>query len=252
MYMTQGLHRAITLQPDTIATVYRDRRRSYARLGDRVARLAGGLRALGLQASDRICMLSLNSDRYVEYYLATYWAGCAVNPANIRWSAAEIAYSLDDCDTRVLIVDDQFLPMVPALREKSKSLATLIYAGEGETPAGMLSFEALVEHSAPVADALRRGHDLAGVFYTGGTTGFPKGVMLSHANLYSNAQAVVAEGAVRRGMVGLHAAPMFHLADCTFMNGLFVVGATHVMIPAFTPAGVLQAIEREHITACRA
>ena len=249
MYLTQGLHRAMTTQPNTIATVYRDRRRTFAQLGERVARLAGALRALSLQTGDRICMLSLNSDRYVEYFMATYWAGFAVNPANIRWSPTEIAYSLDDCDTGVLIVDDQFLAMVPALREKSKALKTLIYAGEGATPDGMLSFEAMIEQNAPVADAMRGGHDVAGVFYTGGTTGFPKGVMLSHANLYSNALSAIAEGAVTRGMVGLHAAPMFHLADGTFMNALFLAGATHVCVPMFTPAGVLQTIESEGVSA---
>jgi long-chain acyl-CoA synthetase len=96
MYLTQSLHRAISTQPGAIASVYRDRRRTYAQMGDRVARLAGALRALGLQPGDRVGMLSLNSDRYLEYFMAVYWAGCAVNPVNIRWSAAEIAYSLDD------------------------------------------------------------------------------------------------------------------------------------------------------------
>src|SRR5450631_1388821 len=104
MYMTQGLHRAITMQPDGIATVYRGRRRTFAQMGKRVARFAGALRALGLKPGDRVSTLSLNSDRYIEYFMATYWAGFAVNAANIRWSPTEIAYSLDDCDTRVLIV----------------------------------------------------------------------------------------------------------------------------------------------------
>ena len=68
-------------------------------------------------------MLSLNSDRYLEYFMATYWAGGAVNPVNIRWSAAEIAYSLDDCETRVLLVDEPFAPMVEELRARAPGLA---------------------------------------------------------------------------------------------------------------------------------
>jgi acyl-CoA synthetase (AMP-forming)/AMP-acid ligase II len=149
----------------------------------------------------------------------------------------------------VLIVDDQFAPMVPELRQRSRVLGTLIHAGDGATPDGMLSYEALIAQSEPVADARRGGSDLAGVFYTGGTTGFPKGVMLSHAGLYVNALALVAEGTVHNGDVGLHAAPMFHLADGAFMNAMFACGGTHVMIPAFAPAAVLQAIERDRITA---
>ncbi|MGJ7509763.1 long-chain-fatty-acid--CoA ligase [Variovorax sp. GT1P44] len=249
MYLTQSFHRAISTRPGAIASVYRDRRRTFAQMGDRVARLAGALRKLGLQPGDRVGMLALNSDRYLEYYMAVYWAGCAVNPANIRWSAAEIAFSLDDCDTRVLIVDDQFAPMVPELLRRSVALRTLIHAGDGATPEGMLSYETLIAESEPAEDAGRGGSDLAGVFYTGGTTGFPKGVMLSHAGLYVNALAIVAEGAVRDGDIGLHAAPMFHLADGAFMNAMFACGGTHVMIPAFTPLAVLEAIGRDRITA---
>jgi acyl-CoA synthetase (AMP-forming)/AMP-acid ligase II len=248
MYLTQGLHRAIAVRPHAVATIFRDRRRTFEEVGNRVARLAGGLRGLGLSPGARLCMLALNSDRYLEYYLGTYWAGFCVNPANVRWSAAEIAYSLDDSDTTVCIVDDQFVPMVADLRERSRALKIVIYAGEGATPEGMLSFEDLVAKSRPVDDAMRGGDDMAGVFYTGGTTGFPKGVMLSHLGLATNALSVLAEGVVAEGARGLHAAPMFHLADGCFMNALLIRGATHVFIPSFTPVGVLEAIQRERIT----
>ena len=248
MYLTQGLHRATVVRPHAVATIFRDRRRTFAQLGDRVSRLAGGLRGLGLDPGARICMVALNSDRYLEYYLGTYWAGLCVNPANVRWTAAEIAYSLDDSDTTVCIVDDQFVPMVADLRERSRALKTVIYAGEGAPPDGMLAFEDLIAKSAPVDDAMRGGDDMAGVFYTGGTTGFPKGVMLSHLGLASNALSVLAEGIAAEGAIGLHAAPMFHLADGCFMNALLIRGATHVFIPSFTPVGVMEAIQRERIT----
>jgi long-chain acyl-CoA synthetase len=248
MYLTQGLHRAIAVRPQATATIFRDRRRTFAQLGDRVSRLAGGLQELGLAPGARICMLALNSDRYLEYYLGTYWGGFCVNPANVRWTAPEIAYSLDDSETTVCIVDDQFVPMVPALRERCRALRFVIYAGEGTTPGDMLSFEDLIARTAPVVDAMRRGEDMAGVFYTGGTTGFPKGVMLSHLGLATNALSVLAEGMVAEGAKGLHAAPMFHLADGCFMNALLMRGATHVFIPSFTPVGVLETIQRERIT----
>ena len=107
--------------------------------------------------------------------MACYWAGVAVNPINIRWSANEIAYSLDDCDTRILLVDDNFAPLMPEILKLSRSLQTLIHLGDGPAPQNMLSYEALVADSSPVEDAMRSGDDLAGVFYTGGTTGSPKG-----------------------------------------------------------------------------
>ncbi|ARU04024.1 fatty-acid--CoA ligase [Comamonas serinivorans] len=248
MYLTQSLHRAIQQTPDRPITVFQGRRRTFAEFGARIARYAGALHRLGLAQGDRVGILSLNSDWYLEYYLGTYWAGGAVNPINIRWSAAEIAYSLDDCQTRILLVDDSFLPLLGEIRQLSRELQTVIHVGDGPAPAGLLSYEQLVADTAPVADARRGGDELAGVFYTGGTTGSPKGVMLSHRNLYVNAMAMVAEGAVPHGCVGLHAAPMFHLADGAFMNAMLHGGGTHVMVPRFEPVAVMQAIATERVT----
>ena len=112
----------------------------------------------------------------------------------------------------------------------------------------MLSFEALVAQHEPADDAMRSGDDLAGVFYTGGTTGFPKGVMNSHAGLYSNALAAVADDVAAEGGVALHAAPMFHMADGVFFNASLMTGSTNVIIPAFDPVKVLDAIEKERVT----
>jgi acyl-CoA synthetase (AMP-forming)/AMP-acid ligase II len=248
MQITQALHRAVARRPDALATICGGRRHTFAQFQDRVSRLAGGLQTLGVREGDRVGILSLNSDRYVEYYMAVPWAGAAVNPVNTRWSAAEIAYSLDDCDTQVLLIDDPFLPLLPELLERTSSLRTLIHVGDGPTPDGMLSYETLLTEAVPVPDARRGGTDLAGVFYTGGTTGFPKGVMLSHDALCQNSLFAVAEGMARAGAIGLHAAPLFHIAAHTVLGFLWTVGGTHVTLPSFTPMGVLEAIERERIS----
>lgn len=248
MELTQNLRRSVQQTPGATATVFKGRKRSFVQLADRVARLAGALRELGLEPGDRVGMLALNSDWYLEYYLGVYWAGGAVNPINTRWSPAEIAYSLNDCQTRILIVDDTFKGMVDELRQHGPEPATVIHVGDGEAPAGMLSWEALVAAAEPVADALRGGEDLAGVFYTGGTTGSPKGVMLSHRNMFTNSVAMVAEGVIAHRCVGLHAAPMFHLADGCFMNAMLASGGCHVMVPRFEPTAVLQAIQDEGVT----
>ena len=248
MQITQALHHAVATHPDGIATVCGSRRRTFAQFRERISRLAAALHSLGVASDDRVGILSLNSDRYVEAYMAVPWAGAVINPCNTRWSAAEIAYSLDDCDTRVLLVDDPFLPLVADLRAKSRSLATLIHVGDGPTPDGMHSYEALVEGHSPTADAGRGGKDLSGIFYTGGTTGFPKGVMLSHDALLFNGLWFGTLGVVRPGDVGLHAAPMFHIADHALLNALWLAGGTHVTLPAFTPPAMLQVLERERIT----
>jgi acyl-CoA synthetase (AMP-forming)/AMP-acid ligase II len=248
MYLTQNLRRSIQQTPDATITVFQGRRRSFAEFGDRIARFAGALRKLGLMPGDRVGMLALNSDWYLEYYLGTYWAGGAVNPVNIRWSPTEIAYSLTDCQTRILLVDDTHVGQIADLRQRCPELSTVIHVGDGPAPEGLLSYEALVAGTAPAQDALRGGADLAGVFYTGGTTGSPKGVMLSHCNLYTNSINLVAEGGISANCVGLHAAPMFHLADGAFMNGMLAGGGCHVMLPRFEPRAVLEAIANEGVT----
>jgi len=248
MYLTQGLRRAVQQIPDSIASVYKGRRRTFAELGTRVARIGGMLRALGLQAGDRVGMLALNSDWYLEYYPGVYWAGGVVNPINTRWSMAEIAYSLEDCQTGILIVDENFAAMVPELRRRCPALHTVIHVGNGPAPEGMLDYEPLLASAEPVEDALRGGEDLAGVFYTGGTTGIPKGVMLSHRGLYINSISVVAEGGISPDCVGMHVAPMYHLADGAVMNAMFARGSTHVMVPRFDPVEVLETIQNEGVT----
>src|SRR5690606_10463572 len=116
---------------------------SFAQLHERVACLAAGLRALGVCPGDRVAMLALNSDRYLEYLYACFWVGAVINPVNIRWSAAEIAYSLNDCATGVLIVDDHFFAQVELLQVLSPGLRSVVHCGEGAAGSGLLTWEEL-------------------------------------------------------------------------------------------------------------
>ncbi len=249
MYLTQGLHRALRAAPHDTMTICAGRVRSVAEVADRVARLAGAFQSLGVGEGDRIGILSLNSDRYSEYLLATPWAGAVLNPINIRWSAAEIAYSLRDSDTRTLLIDDTFLPLLPDLRSQSSGLVNVIHCGDGAAPDGLLSYEELVAAGDPAPDAHRCGPDLAGLFYTGGTSGHPKGVMLTHDNLMTSALGCLASGLfLTSGGPLLHAAPMFHLADLAIWLAQVCRGGTHVFIPAFRPDWVLEAVQTHRIT----
>ncbi len=248
MYLTQPLHRSVQQHPDRIAVRWGEKSRSFGEFAERVARFAAALQQLGVQPGDRVAMLSLNSERYLEYQMAVPWAGAVLNPCNIRWSPAEILYSLEDSGSVVLLVDDTFKGMVQQFRRESTTLREFIHCGDGKPPEGMHSYEALVAQNKPVPDALRRGDDLAGIFYTGGTTGFPKGVMLSHTNLCISGLAARAEGLARPGGTYLHAAPMFHLADMGLAFPHWVEGNTHSVIPIFDPARVLDTIEQHRVT----
>jgi acyl-CoA synthetase (AMP-forming)/AMP-acid ligase II len=249
MHLTQGLHRSLQTTPDRTATIFGTRVRTFREQADRVARLAGGLRALGVGAGDRVGILALNSDRYAEYLLAVPWAGGVLNPVNIRWSIDEIAYSLNDSGTCCLLVDDAFVATAEVLRHNCPDLRWLVYCGEGSAPDGMLNYEELVAAHQPVRDAHRCGDDLAGIFYTGGTTGFPKGVMLSHRNMMTSALGSAATGQMLpEGSVLLHAAPMFHLADLAVWTVQTIKGGVHVIIPAFKSDAVWAAIRDYKVT----
>ncbi|WP_165036663.1 AMP-binding protein, partial [Candidatus Protofrankia californiensis] len=144
MYLTQGLHRAAQQNPNGVMTIFGDRQRTFAEVADRVARLAGALRGLGAGDGDRVAFLGLNSDHYHEYLLAVPWANAVLNPVNIRWSAAEIVYSLRDSDSKVLFVDDAFAKLLPEIRQGYPELATVINTGDGPAPEGTLSYEELI------------------------------------------------------------------------------------------------------------
>ncbi|NWL81139.1 fatty-acid--CoA ligase [Pseudomonas taiwanensis] len=248
MYITQGLHRHVQQRPDAVAIRELGRSLTFSQLADRVARLAGALKQLGLASGDCIAMLSRNSQRYIEYSLGVPWADGVLNPVNTRWSVAEIVYSLDDSGSTMLIVDDTFKDVGAVIADQARTIRHLIYAGDGETPAGMLSYEALLAEAEAVEDVRRGGDALLGIFYTGGTTGFPKGVMISHSNLAFAALCAQVKGFFGRNAVFMHAMPMFHLADFSAMYGLMVSGGTHVILPAFTGEAALDTILTERVT----
>ncbi|MCP1419591.1 long-chain acyl-CoA synthetase [Pseudomonas laurylsulfativorans] len=248
MYMTQCLQRTLQQDPEHLATIFGERRHTYREFGERVARLAGALQALGMAAGDRVGMLALNSDRYLEYIMGVWWGGGVLNPVNVRWSVPEIVYSLDDCNTGILIVDEHFAALAEDIRKATRHAPRFIYAGEGEVPVGMFGFEQLIAQAMPVEDAGRGGEDLACIMYTGGTTGFPKGVMQSHLNLWSACMPRMVDMPPIRGGLLLHVAPLFHVAGLARALIQFLAGESHVLVSSFDPLQTLQIIERERVT----
>ena len=248
MYMTQGLHRTIQQRPHTVALVFGARRTPFSVLVDRVARLAGAFARQGISAGERIVLLAHNSDRYVEGLLAAWWLGAVACPLNTRWSAAEIAYALNDCGTRLLVVDDAFVPMLAELSALVPGLCPVVHAGEEPVPAGLLAWEELIAGGEPLEDTRPSGDALATILYTGGTTGKPKGVMLSHANLWVSAVARMAEVPNAEDGVALLVAPLFHVAGLGRVVSQIVTGSTCVLLPAFRAETVLATLQDERVT----
>ena len=159
----------------------------------------------------------VNQDRYLELFLAIAWAGAVIVPLNIRWSAMENEDALRDCRPRVLVTNSTFAPVSVTLVQKLD--IALVYADDAaaDLPASTLDYEQMIGAASAVPDVEAGDDDLAGIFYTGGTTGRSKGVMLSHRNLTGNARNMLAERLADEHGTYLHAAPMFHLANAAAM-----------------------------------
>ena len=177
MYVTQGLKRAAQVRGGAIATRDGDRARTWRECADRVARLAGALRGFGIADGERTAVLALNSDRYYEYIYATAWAGGVFVPINTRLAPAEVIYWVNDSEARALFCDDAFAPLARRLKDEGAipSVKRLVWMGTGAPLDGMDSHDALIAGAEPAEDAGRGYEDLAGLFYTGGTTGRSKG-----------------------------------------------------------------------------
>jgi long-chain acyl-CoA synthetase len=247
MHLTQGLHRSAQIKPDGLATVFGERRRTWSEVKERVARFAAGLVALGLRRGDRVAVIAFNSDRYIEAYFAVWWAGGVIVPGNTRWALAEHVHAIGDSGASLLLVDRGFAAMAAPIVEAC-GVRACVFLDDGDAPDGLTSAEDLIAGFAPAADACRRDHDLAALFYTGGTTGRSKGVMLSHHSLISNILCTLATVPMSADTVFLHSPPMFHLSDGSRIIGVTMMGGTHVIVPFFSPESVVAAIAAHGVT----
>lgn len=248
MQVTQTLRRAVLIYGGETAVRERDLHFTWREYGERVERVAGALRHLDIGDDDKVAILMLNGHRYFELFYGTFWAGGVVVPLNIRLAPPELAFQINESDAKVLVVDDVFAAMLPALKPQLEKVRHYVHGGEGPIPEGCVSYDQLVADHKPVADAERGGEDVAGIFYTGGTTGRPKGVMLTHDNLMANTMNGLLANRCSSRDVYLHVAPMFHLADCSSTWGVTLMGATHAFIPGFEPAAMMQAIQEYKVS----
>ncbi len=245
MYLTQVLDRGVQLKPRHPALVCGTQTLTWTALHHRVTRLAGALQALGVTSGDRVAMLADNGFPYVEFHYAVAWIGGVIVPLNTRLSDPELVYILNDCTPMVLLIGPEYAGRRAALAVGCPGLQAVIALGDVTDP---LDYETLLARHAPVLDRRRDGQDLYAIIYTGGTTGRPKGVALSHANLVANTLALISVNEFTEEMVYLHNSPLFHTSGSARLLAAVSVLATNVILPRFEPAAVLAAITRHRVT----
>ena len=246
MELTQSIHTAVRERPSDTALIFGGRQTNCAAFADNVARIAAVLINQGMQPGDRVAILAQGSDRYIELLYGIWWAGGVVNPVNTRWSTAEISYSLRDSGTEILVVDDTFTPVVTDVRGKTDCLRSVLHFGV-QQPDQSLDLDDLIFSTPPVEDAMRGQEDLAAVMYTGGTTGFPKGVMLSHASIMYGAVSTLASAPHPGSASILHVAPFFHIAGLAGVVQAFLRRAPQIILPVFNEEAALRLIEEHQV-----
>jgi long-chain acyl-CoA synthetase len=247
MRISSIVRRAAQINGDGLASNFQDRQQDWRQFESRVSRLAAGLAGLGVGLGDRVAMLGLNSDRYLEYFFAVPWAGGVFVPINTRLAPPEVVHWLNDSGASILLIDDNFTAMLPKVQGQLESVKTIVHVGDGAPPEGMLSFEALIDGAGTMDPRDTGGDELAGLFYTGGTTGRSKGVMLSHRNLLLNSLQMAGEAGFNATAHYLHAAPMFHLANGAATFAITSMAGASSIIPGFEPVATLRSIQDNKI-----
>ncbi len=245
MYLTQVIDRAVQLKARHTAIVHGERRVTWGEFRDRVARCAQVLKAQGLGVGDRVAILADNGLPYFDLHFAASWAGGVMVPLNTRLAEAELTYILNDCGAKILLLGAEYATLRGAIEAACPHLRTIITLDCGPSA---LDYETLLAAATPAPDARRSGQDLYAIIYTGGTTGRPKGVASSHANLIYNTLAITPLNEFSEDIVYLHNSPLFHSSGVSRLLAVMSCMATNIILPRFEPAAVLKAIETHRIT----
>jgi acyl-CoA synthetase (AMP-forming)/AMP-acid ligase II len=240
--------------PGKLAVVCGEDRFTYAQFAERVSLLAGALRAAGVQRGDRVAFLSTNCHRLLEAYYGVLEARAVLLPLNIRLAPDELAYILNDAGAKILFLESQFAPMVDSFRHKLSTVGQF-FTLNGPPQAGWLSpqnYEDLLAAATPYrADIMDFDENsLAELFYTSGTSAEPKGVMLTHRNVYLHGMTICITFQTKPDTVELHTIPLFHANGWGVTHSVTFACATHVMIHRFDPPEVFRLIEKERAQSC--
>jgi len=237
--------------PRRTAVVCNQESFTYAQFADRARRLAGALRQAGIQPGDRVAFLSSNCHRLLEAYYGVPEAGAVLLPLNIRLAASELSYILNDSGATILFVEKQFLRLVESFRTDIPNVKTLCQLDGTPEPAWLSpgNYEALLQAATPYRADIGSidENSLAELFYTSGTSASPKGVMLTHRNIYLHALNVCLGFNIENGAVELHTIPLFHANGWGVAHFLTLLGGKHVMMQRFETKEVFRLIEKERV-----
>jgi acyl-CoA synthetase (AMP-forming)/AMP-acid ligase II len=246
------INRAVKEYPNNMALIYKDTRRTFGELNTRVNRLANGLLGLGIRKGDRVGMLLRNCCEFIEIDFALSKTGIVRVPLNARLTGSDHEYMLNDSGSNTLIFGEEFSETVQAIKPNLKTVKEFIRISEGLSKENILDafdYEDLIKNSTPdePIDEIEE-EDLHTLFYTSGTTGKPKGAMLTQKSWANVAVNLILDyGPVTEEDVILNLQPLSHGAGF-FVLPFFIKGATNILVPEFKPSLIFETIDRERVT----
>jgi acyl-CoA synthetase (AMP-forming)/AMP-acid ligase II len=241
MNLISILKQTIRLHPDKRAVFCKDKEFTYKQFGNRVGKLANALLEFGINKDDNVGVLHKNCHYFLETYFGVLQTGAALVPLNNYLSADELTFIINNSETKLLIVDNTFSKKVHKANEKLGKDIKIIKTGDDYE-----DFIDFADYALPSVEI--NDQDIAQIYYTSGTTGRPKGAILSHKNVYTHAQSTISELSLKENDIWLHAAPLFHLADAWATWAITMVGGSHVLVSDFDPKSICNSIENQKIT----
>jgi acyl-CoA synthetase (AMP-forming)/AMP-acid ligase II len=238
--------------PEKEAVVCNGKKFSYSELKKRVDRLSAGLRSLGIRKNDKVAIIHRNCHRYLETYFAAAKIGAVLVPVNYRLTCKEFIFILNDSQAKWMVCQPDLVECLEGKKNEIPSLQGIISSGDAPEKSGRDAhpYESLIKGASP-AEGPSVGiedRDIAQIYYTSGTTGKPKGVILTHRNNAAHTAGIIRELHLSDKDRWLHVSPMFHLADAWAVWAMTKVGGTHVMVPGFNEQHILETMAQQNVT----
>lgn len=236
------------LHGDDLHLIYGEQRRTFRQFADRARRLASSLYQLGVRHQDRVAILAMNCPEYLDVYGAGEVAGYVIAPVNFRLAPPEIRYILASAAPKVLLFEQQYSAVIEQLRAELPFVQAFICIGD-PAPSWAEAYDTVIAAGSPegAPSSVQLG-DVASLMYTSGTTGRPKGVMLTHEGMLALCESWAFELGADVGDKILLSMPFFHIGARSQGAAVTLRGGTIVMHRSFDPVAILQTVERERIT----
>lgn len=248
MLATELIQKNVRLRPNQLALDFEGIEFTYKEFDESINRMANALLKLGIKKGDRVAILSKNNHLYMQLYFANGKIGGVTTPLNYRLTAPELEYIINNCEAETLIVEKEFLPVIKEIEQNITHVKQFI--GIGLDGKEWPELEDLV-NAASAAEPGDHGvteDDLIWQMYTSGTTGRPKGAMITHRNLIADVAGCLVEQEFKAGDRCLINAPVYHAAAVMCSINAWAIGGTVMMKRDFDPTQMLKSISTEKIT----